>query len=322
MSHSKHKSQSCTNCGYTFSGVDNYCPNCGQKNEEVVIPLKHHILELFEGLFHLDSKIYRTIKTLVLHPGTLSVDFNRGKRVSSVPPLRLYIFVSFVFFFLLSMKSFNSEENKEFNFAIKFATAEDRLSENERLTLPSQKLDSLSKFRTEINIKELRGLSDAQVESLKKEKGLSDNWLNRYIVHKLTQVARGEEEKFWHSILKNISYSMFLLMPLFGFFIMILNRKQTKYFVEGLVISIHYHIFIFLLLSVVLLIGKFTSLGMLIVVPLSLIVIPVYLFLMLKKYYKQKVFLTLFKTMTLGIIQILSVLIFYVGSIIITMVLL
>jgi hypothetical protein len=322
MSHSKHKLPICSNCGFKFEGVDNFCPQCGQKNEEIMIPLKHHVYELFEGLFHLDSKSFRTITKLIFSPGALSLDFNNGKRASSVPPLRLYIFISFIFFLILSMKSFNTEQNSELNLSLKFATTDIQINDSESKNLNAEQVDSLKRFRSEISIKELRGLSDSQIDSLTIRKGLSQNWLNKYIVHKLTQVARGEEEKFWHSILKNISYSMFLLMPLVALFIMFFYRKQTKYFVESLVLSIHYHIFIFILLSGIMLLSKFFAGISWILILTSIIGISVYLFLMLKKYFRQGRIKTAIKVLLLELIHIILIVILYVGTIIVSMVLL
>jgi len=58
------------------------------------------LLDVLENLFHFDAKLFRNIVTLLFLPGRLSAAFNAGKRAAQMPPLRLYIFVSVLFFFV------------------------------------------------------------------------------------------------------------------------------------------------------------------------------------------------------------------------------
>ena len=82
------KTPVCKNCAYKFKGANNYCPVCGQKNHELRIPLKHLLAEVLESTLHFDSKTLTTVKFLLLKPGYLSGEFNAGRRVAYVPPVR------------------------------------------------------------------------------------------------------------------------------------------------------------------------------------------------------------------------------------------
>ena len=53
--------------------------------------------------------LYR-LKLLFFKPGRLACDFNRGKRHVYVAPLKFYLFISFIFFFLLPMGSLKKKE--------------------------------------------------------------------------------------------------------------------------------------------------------------------------------------------------------------------
>lgn len=53
--------------------------------------------------FELDSRLVRTIGLLLFKPGELALEFTRNRRASYVSPFRLYLFVSLLFFFLLSL---------------------------------------------------------------------------------------------------------------------------------------------------------------------------------------------------------------------------
>src|SRR4029077_3041000 len=77
---------------------------CGEKrltNHDLSI--RHYLGEWFEHLTHLDSKIMRTLRALVRHPGSLSADHFSGRRVRYVSPVRLFVFLSVVYFFSSSI---------------------------------------------------------------------------------------------------------------------------------------------------------------------------------------------------------------------------
>ncbi len=61
------------------------------------------VAELVREKFDLDSRLSRTLGKLLFRPGELAVEFSRNRRASYVSPIRLYLFVSILFFFLLSI---------------------------------------------------------------------------------------------------------------------------------------------------------------------------------------------------------------------------
>lgn len=105
MSKVHRKSEVCLNCDTPLRPEDNYCPNCGQKNDSHKIPVKHLFFEFIEDLFHFDSKLWNTIKASFTKPGKITLDYLEGKRARYVPPVKFYVFVSFVFFLLLGKLS-------------------------------------------------------------------------------------------------------------------------------------------------------------------------------------------------------------------------
>jgi len=312
MSHTKNKLSACANCGYKFNGPDNFCPECGQENHDIRLPVKHHIHEVIEGLLHLDSKSFRTFFYLVARPGMLSKEFSEGKRIRFVPPVRLYIFISFVFFFLMStgrIVNTAHQSKTENDFKLSFSPGPDKLTPLEKETLSKERQDSLISFRSSISIREVAGFDDEQINSIIAEKRLSDNWLNRYVVRQMAKAGEDGSREFFHLMFKNFSYGMFLLMPFMGLIFYFFYRKTSKYYVEHLILSIHYHCVIFLLLSAVILINKFLAVDILYLI--AALIIPAYLYLMLKKYYGQKTVATIVKTASIGIIHLISAGLFY-----------
>jgi hypothetical protein len=105
MSKVQRKSEICLNCDTPLRPEDNYCPKCGQKNDSHKIPIKHLIFEFVEDLFHFDAKLWNTLKASFTKPGKITLDYLEGKRARYVPPVKFYVFVSFVFFLLLGKLS-------------------------------------------------------------------------------------------------------------------------------------------------------------------------------------------------------------------------
>lgn len=123
MPSKKIRTEHCKNCEYDFR-IDlphmKYCPNCGQENHSPRLPFFHYLYELIEGIFHLDNKTWRTIKTLFAYPGKITKDFIEDKRNRYSPPVRMYIWCTafFMFSFWLMIDTYTrfadraSEANK------------------------------------------------------------------------------------------------------------------------------------------------------------------------------------------------------------------
>lgn len=98
----RRKVEICHNCHTILKIEDNFCPNCGQENHDLKVPLGHLAFEVFEGFTHFDTKFYNTMVSIFLYPGKITKDFLEGRRGRYVPPIRLYFLISFIFFLGLS----------------------------------------------------------------------------------------------------------------------------------------------------------------------------------------------------------------------------
>lgn len=88
----------CPNCGTPLDGP--YCHECGQLGEEFNRSLLPLIWEVFESFFHADGRLLHTMPRLVLKPGQLTKDYIEGRRAAQVPPLRMFLVVMLIFFFV------------------------------------------------------------------------------------------------------------------------------------------------------------------------------------------------------------------------------
>lgn len=88
----------CENCGTKLDGP--WCHQCGQHDFEFHRSFRHVFMEVLESVLHFEGKFFRNIVTLLFSPGRLTAEFNAGKRAAQMPPFRLYLFVSLLFFFI------------------------------------------------------------------------------------------------------------------------------------------------------------------------------------------------------------------------------
>src|ERR1700733_1643208 len=90
----------CENCDALVT--QKYCGVCGQRREPPVHSLWHFSQVATEDLTHADSRLWRTLSALLFKPGYLTQQFLAGRRARYLPPLRLYLVLSVVFFLLAS----------------------------------------------------------------------------------------------------------------------------------------------------------------------------------------------------------------------------
>jgi len=87
----------CPNCDATLSEEAHYCTRCGQ--EVITDNSFKAFMEQFLGdYFTFDSKIIRSVVPLVVRPGELTTEYMLGRRSRYIPPLRMFIFLSILFF--------------------------------------------------------------------------------------------------------------------------------------------------------------------------------------------------------------------------------
>lgn len=96
----------CSNCHTKVLGA--YCSQCGQSVESTLKYFWTVILHLLDDIFSFDSRASRTLIPLLFRPGFLTNEYIAGRRVHYVPPLRLYLFISIIFFLALNIFTANS----------------------------------------------------------------------------------------------------------------------------------------------------------------------------------------------------------------------
>ena len=100
----------CENCATPLQGE--FCHHCGQSSHNPLRHAGHAIEEVFESFWHLDGRIFRTLRTLC-SPGRLANAYLAGHRAPYVAPLRLFVIVSVLTFFIAQFAVHIGEPSSE-----------------------------------------------------------------------------------------------------------------------------------------------------------------------------------------------------------------
>jgi hypothetical protein len=95
-----HTVAPCANCEAPTFGA--YCGVCGQERDTHRRSVMGLISAFVEDVISFDSRVLRTLIALLVEPGEMAIAFREGRTMRYVPALRLYFFVSLLFFLLLS----------------------------------------------------------------------------------------------------------------------------------------------------------------------------------------------------------------------------
>ena len=90
----------CSNCATVLSGP--VCHSCGQTADTFHRPIWDLLLDILDGLFGLEGRLWRTLPALMFQPGKLTRHYLSGVRARYVTPFRLYLTASLLFFLAFS----------------------------------------------------------------------------------------------------------------------------------------------------------------------------------------------------------------------------
>lgn len=114
------------------------------------------------------------------------------------------------------------------------------------------------------------------------------------------QKAQREGKRLTDDILHNMPRAAFVLMPIFGLLTWAFYRRQQRYYIPHLYYSVHFHAFVFLVMSVSVLLGR-TVVPRAVAAPLLLLTVP-YHFLALRRVFGGSWRMTIAKGLAIGAI--------------------
>ena len=239
--------------------------------------MKDLFSDFVEELLDLDSRVLRSLRMLFTRPGYLTSEYIKGRRISYLPPVRLYLVASVVFFLILSLKTIipdvqNNQFLKEFQ---ETGEIEETLAQTIERQLVSR--DALATRLEE------KGIVAVDPDSSASNMSISFGG----------QPFDVEQGDFLSNFADNFSKMMFLLLPVAALQLKFLYWRRKKLYLEHLVFSLHVHAFIFSLLILTAILDYKVVMWAVILASL------IYLFLALKNYYEQSHVKTFFKMLLL-----------------------
>ena len=228
MSNGKlRESKRCENCGQFVE--KRFCPKCGQENTETRRSF-HHLFTHFIGDFlHYDSRFWKTIKHLLFSPAKLTKEYLAGKRSHYVSPVTLYIFISFITFFIPAILPEKKTAEKEFTSQEKEVTSVDKeeIINKEIEELVKEDLPATPKRTLEFNINNEKKIIDISVDDKKYD------W-NKF------------GDKFKERFIHDFPKAIFIYMPVFAFWLWLFHNKKKWYYFDHGIYTLHYFSFVLL----------------------------------------------------------------------------
>ena len=307
----------CRNCNTSFQGK--FCSNCGQAHSDFERPLRFLLIDLFGTMIAFDTRLLKTLGAILFKPGKLTKDFISGKRIRYMPPFRFYIFISFVMFFLMNTVIKKSVEEGNNNLIEVGDTEKKKDVDIVEFVRTTSILDNSDPVNVVIpdsgdaslNIAELdesqSGNISTKEEDVKKDKN-----------KERTKLISEHPEIFISKFLRFFSYSLFLLMPIFAFFMWLLFLKSGKYYITHFLFSLNIHSFLFVLLSIIILTNLIFSSKTIHPEYWLLLLVPVYHAIGVRKIYGTGWFKTILSGTIAWSLYIILILIAVISIIVLT----
>ncbi|MGW8124149.1 DUF3667 domain-containing protein [Roseivirga echinicomitans] len=102
MKTKKRRSTLCSNCESKLEKDFNFCPSCGQANTDNNITFSTLVSEFLDNYLGIHSKMANSAMPFLFSPGKLTNRFQEGKIKQFIHPVRLYLVLSVIYFFVIS----------------------------------------------------------------------------------------------------------------------------------------------------------------------------------------------------------------------------
>ncbi len=234
----------CENCGTELRGP--YCYRCGQHDFPFHASFRHVAYEALENFFHFEGKFFTNVVTLLFRPGELTAAFNRGQRASQMPPFRLYLFVSVLFFVTLVLSGARPAPNPETKQSAEGKEAVSRLLSGQA---NDKEIDPLTRDVLR-RARERRSQAAAAKPHASKSaapartaESVPTSRIGRLFEPMVNESFR---EKMWEEFLHTVPKLLLLALPIFALYSRVLFRGAGQVYLQHLVVALHYHTFVFL----------------------------------------------------------------------------
>lgn len=304
------KGDHCLNCKQELSG-ENFCPNCGQKNDSRRLTFWDMLTESFTNLFALDSKIFNSLKPLFTKPGKLTEEYVKGKRTKFIHPVRLYLGASILLFTVFSLTN-KAPDVVHYN---------ETPETNEELVelVPSVDTNNVSnKILLFINKGYNLGI-DEGLDSIGVPKTMGNKMTYLLLAKAYNFNDKEEQNKFSEYFRSKLPIAIFIFLPLFALALRLVYVQRDYYYLDHLIFTFHNVALLFLLWTVVLLIGLSGSNAQDFATNIMFLVFLVYTVIATKNFYKQGWGKTILKYIIINLMGLVMSIFFLVLTLVIVL---
>lgn len=330
----------CEDCGEDLHG--HYCSKCGQVAVDYRRSFRHVIADVAESFLNWDSKFVKTIGLLIVRPGWLTNQFVAGCRTRYLHPLRLYLFVSIVFFLCARFIPISPVSVRKGDMTPE-ARAKVEEAMKEAQNLPPGVREQVRKALAEAapppapaepavplpagtaapalaaSPPRQQGKEKSseliQFDNEKGPKSPFETWLQQRVKDRVGEDGT-KKELFVETLRRNISTMMLFCIPLFAFVLKILYLRQRRFYIEHLVYALHIHAFFY----IAVLLTSFSAVAAKRWAPvletpliwLLSIFVVVQVFLSIRQVYRQGWFMSIFKFVFGGFIYLFVLILAFV----------
>jgi len=293
-SHSE-ESPDCRNCGTRLLGQ--YCGHCGQRSRGRLISLWELISDAFGDLFEIDSRLWQTLHQLMLKPGRLTRDYLEGRRARYMPPFRMYLVTSLVFFVIAF---FDPREELSIFFepvAESESVAEEVATEGGLIVGFDDDDDDDEEEDCDVELDDIEEMPAF----------LSRRFTVERLTHVCEAITADDGRALASKVLDNVPAALFFLLPFMALVLKALYPLSRRYYVEHLLFFVHFHAFFFLMLTLQILFARFAAMlsipeeAIAIIIFATSFYVPVYLFIGMRTVYGQGRLVTSLKFVVLTI---------------------
>lgn len=228
----------CRNCDFPLGAAPGrYCPGCGQETSLHPPTLWEFVHEFITHYAAVEGRLWRTFGLLFFKPGELTREYRAGRKQRYIPPLRLYITASFLFFLVVKFAGWGNLVHTE--------------TTTSEVAKPTAGLSSSYKSDKAPDEGALQALKE-KAQEIELECGLAQSLCKQLKARLLNKYGgkTGNDvvEMLKAGMLANFPYALFLMLPLFALMTKLLYFRRGMYFGEHVVYALHVHAFTFFVL--------------------------------------------------------------------------
>lgn len=289
----------CLNCKTTLLGE--YCHYCGQQRiHHAHESFMHNLIHLLGDFVHFDKQVFATVIPLLFRPGFLTTEYLAGRRARYLNPIKSYVFLSFVFFFvffLVNAETGTTIKDESGKHSLSYVQLNNESKENladENLFIISgdnyRSLEQYDSVQRSLPLNKRDGKIKHFIIRSLAEKGKELSLHPNELIHDLS-------EKFAH----NLPKLAFILLPVFALLLKLIYIRKEQTYTEHFIFSINIYNFLFLIASVLFPLTLVDAISE--HIPAIFFTASVlYFFFALRKVYQESIVKTLVKLTTLSFI--------------------